>query len=99
MNRYTSTTIKPRWDGKQVYKTTQYPIIVPQDSDAIIISKDGDYLDTLAFKYYGDPTIWWIIALCNNIGKGRLSVPAGMQLRIPSNINAILVQFNNLNSQ
>jgi hypothetical protein len=38
-----------------------------------------------------------VIALANNLGKGRMSVPAGLQLRIPSNINAILTQFNNLN--
>ena len=82
-----------------MYVTTQYPIIEPQNSDVIVISQDGDYLDTLAYKYYNDPTLWWIIALANNLGKGRLSVPPGLQLRIPSNANTLLVQFNNLNAQ
>ena len=99
MKRYDSTQIAPRWDGKKVYKTTLYPIIEPQDSDAVIISNDADYLDSLAYKYYNDPTLWWVIALANNLGKGRMSVPPGLQLRIPANINAILVQFNNLNLQ
>ena len=98
MKRYDSTPITTRWDGKRVYITTQYPVINPQESDVIVISNEADYLDSLAYKYYGDPTLWWIIALTNNLGKGRMSVDPGLQLRIPSNVNAILVQFNSLNS-
>jgi phage tail protein X len=98
MKRYESTFIKNRFDGKKTYTTTQYPKIEPQDSDIIVISSDADYLDSLAYKYYGDPTLWWVISLANGIGKGRMSVPSGLQLRIPQNINDILVQFNNLNT-
>ena len=99
MNRYSSTPTNTRWDGSRVYLTTQYPVIEPSDSDLIVISNDGDYLDGMAYKYYGDPSLWWVIALCNNIGRGRLSVPPGKQIRVPANINNILVQFNNLNQQ
>lgn len=98
MKRYESTPVKLRWDAKRVYFTTEYPKIEPSDSDIIVISNEGDYLDALAFKYYGDPTLWFIIALVNNIGKARMSVPAGLQLRIPTNINDILVNFNNINA-
>ncbi len=97
MKRYNTTPVTKRWDGKRVYKTTTYPIIEAQASDAIIISSETDYLDTLAYTYYGDPTLWWVIALANNLGKGRMSVPSGLQLRVPANINAIIAQFNNLN--
>lgn len=98
MKRYESTPVKYRWDGKRTYYTTEYPKIEPMDSDTIIISNEGDYLDFLSYKYYGDPTLWWVIALANNLGKARMSVPPGLQLRIPSNINNILIDFNNLNS-
>jgi nucleoid-associated protein YgaU len=97
MKRYDSTEVFPRFDGKRVYKTTHYPEIHAQVSDTIVISNEGDYLDSLAYKYYGDPTLWWIIALANGLGKGRLSVTPGIQLRIPANINAILVEFHNIN--
>jgi len=97
MRRYNSTQIETRFDGKRVYKTTQYPEIRPQESDIIVISNEGDYLDTLAYKYYGDPTLFWIIALANGIGKGRMSIQPNIQLRIPININEILVRFHNLN--
>lgn len=97
MKRYASTPVMKRYDGKRVFKTTRYPVITPQDSDVVVISNEADYLDSLAYTYYGDPTLWWIIALANNLGKGRMSVPPGIQLRIPVNINDILVQFHNLN--
>jgi hypothetical protein len=97
MKRYDSTQVTTRFDGKRVYQTTRYPDIQPQVSDTIVISNEGDYLDSLAFKYYGDPTLWWIVALANGLGKARMSVPPGLQLRIPANVNEILVAFHNLN--
>lgn len=97
MKRYSTTPVDKRWDGSRVYKTTRYPIIESQESDVIIISNEADYLDSLAYTYYNDPTLWWVIALANNLGKGRMSVPSGLQLRIPVDINSILVQFNNMN--
>ena len=99
MRRYDSTKLKERWDGKRVYGITYYPEIPTNISDTFIISSDGDYLDTLANKYYNDPTLWWVIALANNIGKGRMSVTPGLQLRIPGEINKIISNFNNLNKK
>ena len=98
MKRYNNIPVQTRFDGKRVYKTTVYPIILPADTDIQVVSNEGDYLDTLAYKYYGDPTLYWIIAVVNKIGKGRLSVDAGLTLRIPININDIIDQYNRLNS-
>jgi len=97
MKRYESTQVEKRFDGKRVYKTTEYPVITPQESDIILISGEADYLDTLAFKFYNDPTLWWVIALANNIGKGRMSIEPGLQLRVPTNISSIITEFHNLN--
>ena len=98
MNRYDNIKVQNRWDGKRVYKTTIYPVIVPQDSDLQVVSNSEDYLDSLALKYYGDPSLFWIIALANNLGKGRLSVPPGLTLRIPIDVNQVLIDYNQLNS-
>jgi phage tail protein X len=99
MRRYSNIPIETRYDGKRVYKTTRYPVIPPSSSDLYIISNETDFLDTLAYKYYGDPTLWIIIASANpGLGKGRLSIPSGLTLRIPININDIISQFNNINS-
>jgi len=97
MKRYANIPVQNRYDGKRVYKTTVYPIILPADTDLQVVSNEGDYLDTLAYKYYGDPTLYWIIAIVNKIGKGRLSVQGGLTLRIPTNVNDIIDQFNRLN--
>ena len=99
MQRYSSTTIQSRWDGKRVYKTTRYPIIPIQDTDIQVTTNTEDYLDAMALKYYSDPTLYWIIALANNLGKGRLSVPAGLTIRIPVDTSSILSDFNQLNSK
>lgn len=98
MKRYANISVINRYDGKRVYLTTSYPTIIPSDNDFIIITNEGDYLDTLAYRYYGDPTLWWVIAMVNNIGKGRLSIEPGLSLRIPTNINEIIDKFNKLNS-
>jgi nucleoid-associated protein YgaU len=97
MRRYATTATGTRYDGKQVYKTTIYPSVAPSPSDILVIANETEYLDTLAFKYYKDPTLWWVIANVNNVGKGRLSVEPGTQLRIPTDINKILNDFKNIN--
>jgi len=98
VKRYSNINKKSRYDGKQIKFTTYYPEIPQSDSDIYIISNETDYLDTLAYKYYRDPTLWFIIALANNIGHGRMSIPPGIQLRIPTNISAILSDFDKVNS-
>jgi len=97
-SRYTNVPIYNRWDGKRAYRTTHYPEIPPSDSDIYIVSNETDYLDTLANKYYGDASKYWIIGQANNIGKGRMSVESGLQLRIPTNVSKILSDFERINS-
>jgi len=99
MRRYDNIQTTTRWDGKRVYKSVAYPVIIPQTTDVQVVSNESDYLDTLAYKYYGDPTLWFIIALANpGIGKGRLSIPGGLTLHIPIDVNGIVNEFNRLNS-
>lgn len=98
MKRYNDIPLKSRWDGKRTLMTTHYPEIPVMDNDIYIVSNDTDSLDTLAFKYYSDPTLWWIIALANNVGRGRLSVEGGLQLRIPMNVQNILSEYDRINS-
>lgn len=78
--------------------TRLYPIITESDSDVLYITTDTDYLDTLAHKFYRDSSLWWIIALANNLGNGRLSITGGLQLRIPMRIEEIVSRYNRINS-
>ena len=97
MNFYSSVAIEKRFDGKRVYKSLLYPVIEVDPMDVYIISDETMYLDMLAQKYYNDVSNWKLIALANNIGKGRLSVPAGIQLRIPMNLAKINEDIKRLN--
>jgi len=100
MNRYSTTITGSSYNGKRFYNTTIYPIIYPSQNDIYIISKETDRLDFLSLKYYKDKTLWWIIAQANNLGKGSLSIPTGIQITIPnpSNIDQILNNFTLINS-
>jgi nucleoid-associated protein YgaU len=52
------------------------------------ISREGDRLDTLAGKFYGNGTLWWIIAAASGVG-WFLQVPPGTVLRIPTKLGQI----------
>ena len=98
MNRYQFAIQDKRWDGKRVYKSLLYPKIPVAYNDIYIITNEEMTFDSLANKYYNDATLWWIIAQANNLGNGKLSIPAGLQLRIPQNIYNIIGDFKLLNS-
>jgi nucleoid-associated protein YgaU len=68
-------------------KLRQQTIILPNVvgvSDTYIQTITIERLDTLADRFYGDSTLWWVIAAANGIGKGTLRVPRGIKLRIPN---------------
>ena len=96
MKRYSTTRKKLDKSGTRVYGTTYYPSIELDDSDKFIHPKDGDRLDTLAYKYYGNTTLWWVIAKANGI-RGKVAVSVDEILRIPGNITRILENFRKIN--
>jgi nucleoid-associated protein YgaU len=97
-SRYTySEVLKTKETNKQYLESTIYPKIKAKDSDMYIISEAGDRLDLLAHKYYGDQNLWWVIATANNINDATFYVEEGVQLRIPSDINAILTDLQKIN--
>ncbi len=67
--------------GKQQRGTPIYPKIEENDADIYVISQYGDRLDTIAFDFYGDPHLWWVIAKAN--GLNDLNIKQGSSLRIP----------------
>ena len=77
-------TAKGVIDKKKYYKTTYYKVVPEKNTDTHIISQDGDRLDTLAFRFYRNPKLWWFIARVNNLT--TMNVPAGTELRIPKTV-------------
>jgi hypothetical protein len=99
MDRYDNATIlKTEFTNRPYYKGKQYPNIPLSESDVYVVTTVGDRLDSLAYSYYGDSTLWWIIAVANNNAtKGALFPIPGTQLRIPTNVNSVLQQFDQFN--
>lgn len=99
MNRYNpgENNVFKRYDGKRVFRTTRYPKIPTSINDVYIVASEADYLDSLAYRFYRDPTLWWVIAQANGI-KATLKAPTGVQIRIPQNIDNIITTFQRENN-
>ena len=97
-NRYVDIQIKNNESGKRVTRSVLYPPIPRQVDDIYAITTPGDRIDLLAYKYYSNVSYWWIIAEANAIGKGSMTIPVGLQLRIPINLTNILQDYRELNS-
>jgi hypothetical protein len=91
--------IKYNATGSQYYVNNVYPDIAVTDNDTYVISTLGDRLDLLANDFYGDVTLWWIIASANALPGDSLYPPIGMQLRIPNDVQSVINQYKIVNSK
>ena len=80
MPRYRTTQITTK-NNRSKYNTTLYREIPENNSDILLITQEGDRLDSLASEYYGDPNLWWFIARVNNLK--TMNLEGGLQIRIP----------------
>lgn len=85
--------------GVSFYETQILPDIDRQPEDIIITVDNPDRLDRIAFRYYDDAKLWWVLAAANNLGRGDWSVPAGTRLRIPQNLSSILNETRDINNR
>ena len=99
MERYDNPFIlKTDYTNRPYYKGKYYPNIPLSESDVYVITNVGDRLDNLAYTYYKDATLWWVISMANNNStRGAMYPVPGTQLRIPTNINSVLKQFEQFN--
>lgn len=98
MSRYTNIPKTKTNNGTRLYKTVKYPEIPRGNNDVYVITTDGDRYDILAYRYYKDKSLWWVISSANaEYTQGSLYPPVGVQLRIPGNLNSILTAYDALN--
>jgi hypothetical protein len=93
-SRYKNNETKKLNDGRVVFKSKIYPKIPKSDADIYIVTQTGDRLDSIAYQFYENSSLWWIIASANNIHDAPFGLPDGTQLRIPMNYVSILNNFN-----
>jgi hypothetical protein len=80
-------------------ESVRYPDIPLSESDVYLYTMRGDRLDNLAHQFYNDSTLWWILSVANpELPNDSLYPTLGFQLRIPSDVNTIINNFNQLNS-
>lgn len=92
-SRYENNQTRKTNDGRTVYRSKIYPNIPLRDDDMYVATETGDRLDTLAYQYYDDASLWWIIASANNIHNAPFGLADGTILRIPTNYIEILNNF------
>ena len=97
--RYDKNIIYKTSSGKRYYKGKIYPEIPYSDTDEYIITTIGDRLDSIAYSYYNDAELWWVISVANNnITNGSMFPIPGTQLRVPTDINSVLNLFDQVNN-
>tara|TARA_R110002051_G_scaffold250946_1_gene310322 strand:- start:3994 stop:4314 length:321 start_codon:yes stop_codon:yes gene_type:complete len=105
MNRYDEITQfntlnnNIRNKGLLYQNTSQYPLIPLRESDIYAISEWGDRFESLAYQFYGDVTLWWVISIANPniVDFSSIFLPIGSQIRIPQDISPIIDSYNELN--
>jgi len=86
MNRYREVSDRvevSHTDRRERYETLYYPKFKYSENDIYILPKRGDRLDLLAFDFYKDTRLWWVIQIANNLPGGTLMVEPGKRIRIP----------------
>lgn len=104
MSRYTNAyydrPVAIDLDNKRRFYNSLLDPEIPRNSDDIyVITTIGDRLDNLAWEYYSDATLWFIITAANpELRKDSLYLEPGTQLRIPFSAQSVLTLYQTQNS-
>jgi phage tail protein X len=93
MGRYDNLNIQNKTGKGLVYHSQLLPYIEPTDSDILIVTEEDDRLDLLAYQFYGDSQLWWVIATYNNLTDIDTKLEPGLQLRIPVRASVVTQLF------
>ena len=99
MNRLKKIPVLRRDNRKRYFVPLKYPEIPLSADDLYVITTTGDRLDLLANQFYNDIRLWWIIAAANPniIRRDSFALAPNIELRIPSNEQDILDNYEDLN--
>jgi len=97
MKRYKNIERIKTDKGKNYRTNAIYPRLPETENDIYVITTTGDRYDTLAYQFYKDSSLWWVIATANNSTNGSLIPTPGQQLRIPADKTLALTLFDQLN--
>ena len=104
MSRYDNYTFTqtPKLDvenKRRYYDSLIDPVIEKSVDDIYVVTSVGERLDLLAWKYYQDPELGWIISAANpELRKDSLYLEPGIQVRVPRDYQVVLQLFIDQNS-
>jgi len=84
MDRFKEQFTKKVNGRGRVYRIS-LPDSIPTDTPTIELYTPqlGERFDNIAYKFYGDSTLWYVIAQANNYVKGTLYPRPNEVIRIP----------------
>ena len=94
LSRYSLTARRKDSNGKNYVSNSKSNFKIfnavenRQINYTVHILEEGERLDYLAGIFFGDSSLWWILAAASGIGYA-LQVPPGTIIRVPSSLNEV----------
>jgi hypothetical protein len=79
--------------GVEFWDVLDIPEIPAQRDDLVHRVIGQDRLDLLAYRYYKDARLWWVIAVANDLEELPTALNVGEDIRIPSPRYVLQVLF------
>ena len=71
-------------DGYEFWDMLEFPTFPERPDDTVYRVRGGDRMDLIASNVYGDPILWWVIAVVNDLDLVPTDLKEGSILKIPS---------------
>lgn len=70
--------------GIEFWDVLDIPEVLEQRDDLVHRVEGPDRIDLLAYRYYNDARLWWVIAVANGMEELPTELNVGDDIRIPS---------------
>ena len=72
-------------EGVDHWEMAELPSIEASGDDIVYQVKQGDRIDLISNRFYGNPELWWVIAIANGLNLLPNDLKPFSTIRIPSN--------------
>lgn len=79
-------------DGVEHWELPEYPVIEPAKDDKRYTVDVNDRIDRLAYQFYGNSDLWWVIALANGMELLPCDLKLYSEIIVPSQ-NRVFTQI------
>ena len=71
-------------NGVSFWELDALPTIPKSAADLYYTVEDVDRMDLLATRFYGNPNLWWVLAVANDMDLIPTGLRPGAVIRVPS---------------